>query len=103
VEQHRYRTTIAVLWILQVANYAAYNFITLSEGGTLRLKGILPLIMAVDFFIPCLLAWATMVFGRTVCRWPNIIFGGVVCADQAQLSDRIRADRHKAVTCYACQ
>ena len=70
------KTTIAVLWLLQVANYIAYILISLFEAepfGAAIEPGSGPVI-AVFFFIPCLMAWLTLVSLR-VSRWPNIVLG----------------------------
>ena len=72
-----WKTKLAVLWLLQTVNYAAYILISLvesqqAEAGT-ETNG---LIVAIFFFIPCLMAWLTLVRPNS-SRWPNIVLGGL--------------------------
>lgn len=75
------KTIIAVLWLLQVANYISYILISLFETeplGAAIEPGSGPTI-AVFFFVPCLMAWLTLVSLR-ISRWPNVALGGLFAA-----------------------
>ena len=81
MQTHERKTMIAVLWLLQIANYIAYILISLFETepfGAVVEPGSGPVI-AVFFFIPCLMAWLTLVSLR-ISRWPNIVLGALFAA-----------------------
>lgn len=72
------RTIIAVLWLLQVANYVSYILISLFETepfGAIIEPGSGPVIAAF-FFVPCLMSWLTLASIR-ISRWPNIVLGAL--------------------------
>jgi hypothetical protein len=49
-----WRVKLAVLWLAQAVNYAAYVLITLAETGSLGTDGTeTGLLLAIFFFIPC--------------------------------------------------
>ena len=72
------KTMISVLWLLQVANYVSYILIGLFEMepfGSAVEPGSGPVI-AIFFFVPCLMAWLTLASAR-ISRWPNIVLGAL--------------------------
>jgi hypothetical protein len=76
VSTQNLKTTVAVLWILQVLNYVTLIILTQVETGnfgTLQ-SGDNAAPMAVVLAIPCILAWATLALPQSVSRWPNIVF-----------------------------
>lgn len=73
-----WKTQVAVLWILQTVNYVAYILINLFENepfGVIVQRSDAPII-AIFFFIPCLMAWASLV-SPPLSRWPNIVLGAL--------------------------
>ena len=72
------KVTIAVLWLLQVANYVAYILISLFETEPFgaAIEGGSGPTLAVFFFVPCLMAWLTLVSLR-ISRWPNVVLGSL--------------------------
>lgn len=73
-----WKARIAVLWLLQPVNYVAYILISLFETEPFG-AAVEPgsgLVIAILFFIPCLMAWLSFV-SASASRWPNIIFGAI--------------------------
>jgi hypothetical protein len=70
MELLRWKTTIAVLWIIQAVNVVAvalYGF--WSQPGESRF-GITAVLL-----IPCLLAWLSVILKGSANRWISFIFG----------------------------
>jgi hypothetical protein len=70
MELTRWRTTIAVLWIIQVANFVAVVFYGFFEQSGESKVGI-----TVYLLIPCLLAFLSLTLKASVNRWLSFIFG----------------------------
>jgi hypothetical protein len=70
-----WKVKMAVLWLLQPVNFAAYIFIHLSVTKSFGDANI-ALAVAVSFFIPCALAWVSVAWPHA-SRWPNIVVGSL--------------------------
>jgi hypothetical protein len=74
MELMRWRTTIAVLWIIQVVNFAAVVFYGFYEQSGESKVGITMFLL-----IPCLLALLSLTLKASVNHWLSFIFG-ILCA-----------------------
>lgn len=75
-----WQTRLAVLWLIQIANYVSYIFISTQESLVAMEVGsdaAAALVLAVFFFVPCLVAWLTFAGSESVARWLNIVFGAL--------------------------
>lgn len=73
-----WKIKLAFLWLLQPINYVSYILIGLVEtepfGAMVEPEA--GLVIAVFFFVPCLMAWLSVV-SPPMSRWPNIAVAGV--------------------------
>jgi hypothetical protein len=73
-----WKIKVALLWLLQPINYVSYILIGLVETepfGAMVEPGA-GLVIAVFFFIPCLMAWVSVV-SPAMSRWANIALAAV--------------------------
>ena len=71
------KAKVALLWLLQTVNYAAYILIGFVEAGGVVTTGSADgLLIAIFFFVPCLMAWVSVV-APAASRWPNLVIGGL--------------------------
>jgi hypothetical protein len=73
MELMRWRTTIAVLWIIQAVNIAAVVFYGFFEQSGESKAGI-----TVSLLIPCLLAFLSLTLKASMNHWLSFIFGILV-------------------------
>lgn len=74
-----WQTRLAVLWLIQVANYTAYILISAQESISVVQadEAQTAMILAIFYFIPCLAVWLTFFGSRRLSRWFNITMGGL--------------------------
>lgn len=73
-----WKIRVALLWLLQPINYVSYILIGLVETepfGAMVEPGA-GLVIAVFFFVPCLMAWVSVV-SPAMSRWANIALAAV--------------------------
>lgn len=72
-----WQTRVAVLWLIQIANYISYIFISTQESISIMQAepGESGLTLAIFFFVPCFVAWMTFAAQRSLALWLNIIVG----------------------------
>jgi hypothetical protein len=70
MELMRWRTTIAVLWIIQAVNFAAVVFYGFYEQSGESKAGI-----TLFLLIPCLMAWLSVTLKDAVNHWLSFILG----------------------------
>jgi hypothetical protein len=70
MELMRWRTTLAVLWIIQAVNFAAVVFYGFYEQSGESKVGI-----TLFLLIPCLLAWLSVTLKASVSHWLSFILG----------------------------
>jgi hypothetical protein len=80
VELSRWKTRIAVLWIVQVVSYAAELFLNVIDPKWITARQststqITDLGISFFFFVPCLMAWLTLTLNETANRWTNRAYG----------------------------
>lgn len=71
-----WKLRVSALWLMQPVNYVAFILISLFEAQPFG-EAIEPggeLIIAIFFFIPCLMVWLSLVSWKA-SRWPNIVLG----------------------------
>ena len=68
---------LAILWLIQAVNYTAYVLILSFEGGAAAAAeaGNSMLLVAIFYFIPCLLAVIAFLASPSVARWAHIVVG----------------------------
>jgi hypothetical protein len=79
MELLRWKTRIAVLWIVLTVNFSAFLFVSLLEPGAI--KELLETQanqgtrspMLVLFFIPFIMAWLSMTLKDSTNRWINLV------------------------------
>lgn len=73
-----WKLKVAVLWLLQPVNYVSYVLIGLFETQPFGAAATpeAGLVLAIFFFVPCLMAWVSVVFPHG-SRWPNIALAAV--------------------------
>jgi hypothetical protein len=81
MELLRWKTRIAVLWLILTVNFSAYIFLGLLSPGTIKElletradTGTTPII-AVLFFIPFIMAWLSLTLKDSANRWTNLVLG----------------------------
>lgn len=81
----RWSSQLAILWLLQTVNYAAFILITQVESGmfgTLE-PGSSGWGIAIAFFLPCLLAWLAFTSRVAISRWAHVVIGVLFCLIKA--------------------
>jgi hypothetical protein len=81
MELLRWKTRLAVLWIILTVNFTAFLFVSLLEPGAI--KELLETQanqgtnspMLVLFFIPFIMAWLSMTLKDSANRWTNLLLG----------------------------
>jgi hypothetical protein len=75
MELLKWKTTLAVLWIIQAVNFAAVVFYGFFEQANESKFGI-----TLYLFIPCLIAWLSIALKGSVNRWLSFILGILTAA-----------------------
>ena len=73
----RWKTRIAVLWLIYMGNFAAYC-IGIASGQNSRAEAVTNasmITLAVFFLVPSILAWLSLTLKDTANRWMNFAFG----------------------------
>ncbi len=70
MELMKWKTTLAVLWIAQAANFAAVVFY-----GFFELTDTPKFAITLCLFYPCLMAWLAIALKGSVNRWLSFILG----------------------------
>jgi len=84
VEVLRWKTRIALLWLIHMANFAAYlilssmepNAIAARQSGTAQVVTDASRLSIVFLFcVPWLIAWLSLTLKDTASRWTNFVVG----------------------------
>ena len=73
----RWKTRIAVLWLIYMGNFAAYC-IGIASGQVSRAEAVTNanmITLAVFFLVPSILAWLSLTLKDAANRWMNFVFG----------------------------
>ena len=74
MELLRWKTRIAVLWIILAVNHIAYIFQSVLEPGILKdFREVMLYSLTTFFFLPCLVAWLTLSLKNSATRWLNFV------------------------------
>ena len=82
MELLRWKTRIALLWIIMVVNFSAYLFLSLVLGPG-AIKELLEtqvnegtkLYVAILYFIPFIMAYLSLTLKDSANRWTNLVLG----------------------------
>lgn len=78
MEKLRLKTTLSVLWIALVVNHIAFIFLTIIKSGDLStLPERATYTLTIWFFIPCIMAWLSLILKDSVNRWTNLTLGTI--------------------------
>jgi len=83
MELLKWKTRIAVLWIILVVNHAAYIFQSLLEPGILKFQIAMLYYLTIFFLIPCLMAWLTLCLNNSSIRWFNFVLAALFAVVKA--------------------
>jgi|WetSurMetagenome_2_1015567.scaffolds.fasta_scaffold642518_2 hypothetical protein len=82
MELLRWKTRLALLWLIHMAYYAAYLFLLAVDAIEARQGGATQVVtsttrfgIAFLFFVPSLLAWLSLTLKDAACRWTNFVVG----------------------------
>ena len=84
MELLRWKTIIALLWIIEAAGFSAYMLMRISEG--------VPLYFSVFWFIPWILAFLSLTLKGSANRWTNFFLGILyaICLVYSLINSAIR-------------
>lgn len=75
MKQLAWKIRVVLLWVFLAVNYTALLFIEAANGIFTFPTNVssAQYVIAVFYFIPCLMAWLSLVLAPANSRWPNIV------------------------------
>ena len=75
MKQHIWKSKLALLWIVLTVNYTALLFVEAANGvfALPTNESTSQYVISIYYFIPCLMAWLSLVLKPSISRWPNIV------------------------------
>lgn len=74
MRHHAWKFRLVLLWVFLAVNYTSLLFIEAANGVFTfpTNESTSQYVIAVFYFIPCLMAWLSLVLAPSISRWPNI-------------------------------
>lgn len=77
MKQHAWKSKLVLLWVLLTVNFTALLLLE-AANGIFKLPAndsTAQYVIALFYFVPCLMAWVSLVSKPSTSRWPNVVIG----------------------------